>query len=384
MVQHNLSAHLMQFMEKMIGVDAKMKALQSENENLREKISSVQSTMSDLTAQVESLTKANKQKDVDIVSLKSVIAELQEEKEDRDRPNIPNRSFGDTIEKDGLTKGSKVNVHKDSVASNTTKQRPTNLTDIGQKTKFLVAETGHDDTNLKTLSREPGMYSQRESVYSLTGMAGSGKPEVEISRMKQEMEVQQTQLLKINDSIQTVQDSLTRYAVAIDEVRLRQDVLDVKTTHGILVWKIPDIRRRYRDAVDRRTISLYSPPFYTSPHGYRMCIRTYLNGDGIGKGTHLSMFFVVMRSEHDNLLNWPFKQSVRFTLINQKNPGGSITEAFVPDLNSPSFQKPENDMNIASGFPKFARQSVLQDDNFTQGNVIYIKCQVDLTGLTAQ
>ena len=384
MVQHTLGAHLIQSMERMNGMEAKMTALQSENEKLRDKISGVQSAVSDLTAQVESLTKANKQKDVDIVSLKSVIAELQEEKEDRDRPNIPNRSFGDTIEKDGLTKGSKVNVHKDSVASNTIKQRPTNLTDIGQKTKFRVAETGHDDTKLKTLSNEPGMYSQHESVYSLTGMAGSGKPEVEISRMKQEMEVQQTQLLKINDSIQTVQDSLTRYAVAIDEVRLRQDVLDVKTTHGILVWKIPDIRRRYRDAVDRRTISLYSPPFYTSPHGYRMCIRTYLNGDGIGKGTHLSMFFVVMRSEHDNLLNWPFKQSVRFTLINQKNPGGSITEAFVPDLNSPSFQKPENDMNIASGFPKFARQSVLQDDNFTQGNVIYIKCQVDLTGLTAQ
>ena len=386
MVDHILKAHLIQSMERMNGMEAKMTALQSENEKLCDKISSVQGTVSDLTAQVESLTKANKQKDVDIVSLKSVIAELQEEKEDRDRPNIPNRSFGDTIEKDGLTKGSKGNVQKDSVARNTTKQRPTNLTDIGrEKMQYRVAETGHDDTHLKALSVGPGMYpSQREELYSLTGMAGSGKPEVEISRVKQEMEVQQTQLLKMNDSIQTVQDSLTRYAVAIDEVRLRQDVLDVKTTHGILVWKIPDIRRRYRDAVDRRTISLYSPPFYTSPHGYRMCIRTYLNGDGIGKGTHLSMFFVVMRSEHDNLLNWPFKQSVRFTLINQKNPGGSITEAFVPDLNSPSFQKPENDMNIASGFPKFARQSVLQDDNFTQGNVIYIKCQVDLTGLTAQ
>ena len=128
----------------------------------------------------------------------------------------------------------------------------------------------------------------------------------------------------------------------------------------------------------------YSPPFYTSPHGYRMCIRTYLNGDGIGKGTHISLFFVVMRSEHDSLLPWPFKQSVRFTLINQKNPPASITEAFVPDLKSPSFHKPENDMNIASGFPKFARQGVLNDDNFTLGNMIYIKCQVDLTGLPVQ
>jgi hypothetical protein len=91
-----------------------------------------------------------------------------------------------------------------------------------------------------------------------------------------------------------------------------------------------------------------------------------------------------MRSEQDNLLPWPFKQSVRFTLVNQKNPASSITEAFIPDLKSPSFQKPENDMNIASGFPKFARQNVLNDESFTCGNMIYIKCQVDLAGLAAQ
>ena len=152
----------------------------------------------------------------------------------------------------------------------------------------------------------------------------------------------------------------------------------------MFIWKIPDIRRRFRDAMDGRTISLYSPSLFTSPHGYHMCIRTYLNGDGIGKGTHMSLFFVLMRSEHDSLLSYPFKQSVCFTLINQANPAASISEAFVPDLRSPSFQKPEKDMNVASGFPKFACQSVLHDDHFTQGNVIYIKCQVDLTGLTPQ
>ena len=210
------------------------------------------------------------------------------------------------------------------------------------------------------------------------------KPGAEMSHIKQTVDAQQTQLFKLNDGVQTLQDNLTRFGVGMDDIRLRQDVLDVKTTNGILIWKIPDIRRRYRDAVDRRTISLYSPPFYTSPHGYRMCIRTYLNGDGIGKGTHISLFFVIMRSEQDNLLPWPFKQSVRFTLVNQKNQTASITEAFVPDVNSPSFQKPENDMNIASGFPKFARQSILNDEKFTAGNMIYIKCQVDLAGLTAQ
>ena len=196
-----------------------------------------------------------------------------------------------------------------------------------------------------------------------------------------EDEMCQVQLQKLNENILAIQNSLAQYATAMEELRLRQDVLDVKTVNGTFIWKIPDIRRRYRDAIDGKTLSLYSPPFYTSPHGYRVCVRTYLNGDGIGKGTHISVFFFIMRSEHDNLLSWPFKQSVRFTLINQRNPELSTTEAFVPDQKSPSFQKPKYDMNIASGFPKFARQSVLQDEGYTLDNVIYIKCQVDLSGL---
>ena len=64
------------------------------------------------------------------------------------------------------------------------------------------------------------------------------------------------------------------------------------------------------------TLSLYSTPFFTSRHGYKMCARAYLNGDGLGKGTHLSFFFVIMRGPYDALLPWPFRQKVTVTLIN--------------------------------------------------------------------
>lgn len=51
--------------------------------------------------------------------------------------------------------------------------------------------------------------------------------------------------------------------------------------------------------------------FYTSRYGYKMCLRVYLNGDGTGRGTHLSLFFVVMKGPNDALLRWPFNQKVR-------------------------------------------------------------------------
>ena len=57
-------------------------------------------------------------------------------------------------------------------------------------------------------------------------------------------------------------------------------------------------------------MSLYSQPFYTDRYGCKMCGRVYLNGDGMGKGTHLSLFFVLMRGEYDALLEWPFRQKV--------------------------------------------------------------------------
>ena len=330
MMQHILAKHLIQYMERINGMEAQMMTLQSENKALlaenktiREEVVGVQNTMF-VPTQEEKLTQANQMKDVDIFTLKTVENKLQEERDESNLAMVP--SMYDFVERDVPACNSCAHFRD--------------------------------------------MEALQSQVRKLSDMVDT----VQV-RLRQDV---------LSDMVETVQGSHTRFGVAIDEVRLRQDVLDVKTTNGILIWKIPDIRRRYRDAIDRRTISLYSPPFYTSPHGYRMCIRTYLNGDGIGKGTHISLFFVIMRSEQDNLLPWPFKQSVRFTLVNQKNPASSITEAFIPDLKSPSFQKPENDMNIASGFPKFARQNVLNDESFTCGNIIYIKCQVDLAGLAAQ
>ncbi len=68
-----------------------------------------------------------------------------------------------------------------------------------------------------------------------------------------------------------------------------------------------------------------------------MCARLYLNGDGIGKGTHLSLYFVVMKGNYDALLTWPFRQKVTFLLMDQNN-NEDITDAFIPDLDSSSFR----------------------------------------------
>jgi len=53
-------------------------------------------------------------------------------------------------------------------------------------------------------------------------------------------------------------------------------------------------------------------------NGYKMCIRAYLNGDGSGYKTHLSLFFVVMKGEYDALLKWPFDNKVSMILVGKE------------------------------------------------------------------
>ena len=67
-----------------------------------------------------------------------------------------------------------------------------------------------------------------------------------------------------------------------------------------------DVSRHVYDAKTGKLVSIYSSPFFSGRIGYKMCMRAYMNGDGIGEGTHLSLFFIVMRGEFDPLLSWPF------------------------------------------------------------------------------
>ncbi|NXA91389.1 TRAF2 factor, partial [Melanocharis versteri] len=147
---------------------------------------------------------------------------------------------------------------------------------------------------------------------------------------------------------------------------------------GIFLWKITDVGRKLQDSVTGRTVGLCSPAFYTAKYGYKVCLRVYLNGDGTGKGTHMSLFFVVMKGDYDALLQWPFRHKVTFMLLDQNNRE-HIIDAFRPDLTSASFQRPVNDMNVASGCPMFLPLSKLQSPKhaYVREDTLFLKCIIE-------
>ena len=181
---------------------------------------------------------------------------------------------------------------------------------------------------------------------------------------------------QVEDKVLEVERTLNVLNVHHSELELQLQASLASTHNGAFLWRIPEVRRRMRDAKIGRITSIYSPPFYTGRNGYKMCIRAYLNGDGSGEGTHLSIFFVLMRGEYDPLLQWPFEPKVSLILVDQDHKK-HLVQTFKPNAQSSSFKRPVSDMNVASGCPEFAELSILDNPSYVKEDVMYIKGIVD-------
>ena len=150
----------------------------------------------------------------------------------------------------------------------------------------------------------------------------------------------------------------------------------VHSYNGTLLWKIESYQRKRQDAINGVKTALYSPPFYSAQYGFKMCAKIYMNGDGFGKGSHLSLFFVVVKGDYDALQTWPFQKKITMMLLDQGN-GDHMIDAFNSDPQSSSFQRPKSDMNIASGSPLFMPLDSLNNRQYIKDDVLFIKIIVD-------
>ena len=181
---------------------------------------------------------------------------------------------------------------------------------------------------------------------------------------------------QLEDKVLEVERILNILSVHHSELELQLQASLASTHNGAFLWRIPEVQRRIRDAKMGRITSIYSPPFYTGRNGYKMCIRAFLNGDGSGKGTHLSIFFVLMKGENDSLLQWPFESTISLILVDQDHRK-HLVQTFKSNPELSSFQRPKTDMNVASGYPEFANLSVLDNTGYVKDDVMYIKAIVN-------
>ena len=119
----------------------------------------------------------------------------------------------------------------------------------------------------------------------------------------------------------------------------------------------------------------YSPGFYTSSGGYKMSLLVCPNGNGTGKGTHLSCFTCLMPGEYDATLEWPFRGVVTVELLNQEEDNNHHSMTIVYEENnffcSRVTEKPHGS---GLGNPKFLSHTDLYNSPIAVNSpIVYIK-----------
>ena len=142
--------------------------------------------------------------------------------------------------------------------------------------------------------------------------------------------------------------------LALDTVSSREEQHKTLSEGEAIVFKLPGhASKKEEDEI------FYSPPFYTSSGGYRMRINAFVNGNGAGEGTHVSVYTELLEGHYDDQLHWPFLGTVTFELLNKLTDDKHHSAVVVHDA--------VDDMQVGSrrGCPKFLPHSSLSHDPAT-------------------
>ena len=180
-----------------------------------------------------------------------------------------------------------------------------------------------------------------------------------------------------HNQLKMLSSTVEENSQALNDVDLRLQIHENTKYNGRILWKIDDFHTRHQETLAGNLSALHSAPCFTREYGYKFCLRAYLVGDGFGRGTHLSLFVVIMKSDHDSILEWPFQKKVKFTLINQQNRKNDHTEKMVADKDSQSFQRPKQEMNIASGCPLFISLDRLDAEGYLKEDALFFDVTVE-------
>ncbi|XP_019140559.1 TNF receptor-associated factor 1 [Corvus cornix cornix] len=285
----------------------------------------------------------------------------------------------------GFTPQSELNPVKSAGKSISDLQIPAGLEISGDPEVdcFPGSSVPEDESVLHQLVREKVISELENKLHVFENIVAVLNKEVESSNLeilafRRQSELDQNIIRGLELKIAELHRCLTQKDAGLSSLHKSLLFSEQASYDGIFLWKITDVGRKLQDSVAGRTVGLYSPAFYTAKYGYKVCLRVYLNGDGTGKGTHMSLFFVVMKGDYDALLPWPFRHKVTFMLLDQNNRE-HIIDAFRPDLTSASFQRPVNDMNVASGCPMFLPLSKLQSPKhaYVKEDTLFLKCIIE-------
>ena len=122
-------------------------------------------------------------------------------------------------------------------------------------------------------------------------------------------------------------------------------------------------------------------PVFSEPHiidCYKLRLEIYLNGQCTAKGTHLSIFFHLMKGHFDDCLSWPFTKPIKLSLMHPKNKKNYEKIIEIPNYDDfDSFQKPDNDdADDSIGYREFISHESLYANGYLKEDNLFIRCEI--------
>ena len=119
-----------------------------------------------------------------------------------------------------------------------------------------------------------------------------------------------------------------------------------------------------------------SPPFYTHPHGYKVCLVVYPNGIDMGEGSHVSVFVGLLKGEHDDQLGWPLELDFAIELLNWREDKGHYEHTVT--INSEYYRVTKNGIKMSPNVLLFIHRSLLSynsstDTEYLQNNSLRLR-----------
>lgn len=171
--------------------------------------------------------------------------------------------------------------------------------------------------------------------------------------------------------IANISKQLSAFAVA--KMKQNNDML-LRYCMGNYVWKIDSFKARLDAMLKDHYKMLYSPGFYTSPNGYRFCVRLNISAQN---PQCLALHVHLMRTENDDCLEWPFNGRISFAMINQYEPDLTQRDTMMSNSSLIAFRKPSAEICVRGfGYTEYAPVSDVIKNGFVRDDSLVIRVNI--------
>ena len=158
-------------------------------------------------------------------------------------------------------------------------------------------------------------------------------------------------------------------------------ILVMSNCSGTCTLKIFDFENRLRQAKSHHHIGnkITGEPFFTSCNGYKMRLYIHLDEGERGFTGYMGVYVALMRSDHDEILQWPFNMSCTFIVIDQQDEGYCREDHVYTTIphGQDNFKRPKQNENDGWGSDRLILHSELRSRKYIKDNAVCVKVLIE-------